>query len=128
MTGSVLTFVGSAPLLVAGVLFLVALSTSYTDGTEERIAGNLPDQLVYGGGAVAFFVMSVASIVLAMRSLWGRSGARIALSALGVLNIAFDVFAAIRGLSWLALVAVYIVVVLVLYWTGGANAWFRRTK
>lgn len=129
---AVLTHIGAAVVLAAGLLMLLALLSTaiLRDAAASGEFGEMSlgeTRILFGCLGAGFLIYGVALIVLAVHAARGRNGVRIALTVLGG---AFAVLFSLSVLSslWVLVPVLYVVLAVLLLWVGGSNAWCRAQK
>ncbi|MQA84166.1 MAG: hypothetical protein GEV03_05945 [Streptosporangiales bacterium] len=132
--GAIMTYVGSAFLVLLGVVLLIggAVSASFMEGAAESGAmGDMPPntlRLVILGLGGFVLVLGAVLIALALFAQKGSNGARIGLTVIGGIQILLGLASLVTGSPQTIVTVLYVGVVLVLFWVGGANEWYRAQK
>jgi hypothetical protein len=136
--GAILTYFGSVPLILVGGFY-----TYYGGRISQALVANpelgrvLPLRFFTSFLAIGvpLLILAVTLIVLAAFAQRGRNGARVGLTAVGAVFLATMLYVMVAGgldaastIVFVLVPMLYVIAVLVLFWVGRCNAWYRAAK
>lgn len=133
LAATIMAYVGSGPLVLFGVVFLVgSLSESFVAGFGDAGglgSASLADQrlLMLGMGS-GTLVLGLTVAALALFAQLGRRWAHTALTVVGALYTLVSLVSVVNGSPQTIVGATYVGVAIMLLWIGGAPAWYRSRR
>lgn len=125
----VMTYIGSALLILLGLLLLIgSANAEFRQGFAEGagMATVAPGAVVVAGAVSA--LIGIGLVVLAAFAQRARDGARIALTVIGGVFLVLQLLSLVGGAPQALLGIVWIGVATTLFWLGNANAWYRHAR